>query len=92
MLTYRGDESDRFYFANHKRVDERELFNQAKHILDDSPPVTFLEFKLVAYVDIWRGSYKGTNFELWLDINYGPFIICKDEIALKELEQIINAA
>lgn len=92
MLTYRSDELDRFYFKNLDKIDEQELFKQAKRILENTPEIEVGTFREVAYVDIWTGKFNGIEFKLWLDINYGPFLICKNEIALREIENIINVA
>lgn len=90
MLTFRCNETDRFYFKNLDRIDEEELFMKAKSILDKNKDIEFNKYKEIVELNIWSGKYKDTDFELCQDIDYGSFLICKDTSALSQLEKIIN--
>jgi hypothetical protein len=90
MLTYRSKEKDRFYFKNLDRVDEEELFLNAKTILNKDLNIKFYKYEEIVELNIWNGKYKNIDFQLCHDIDYGPFVICQNTTILNDIEKIIN--
>lgn len=90
MLTFRDEKKDRFYFKNLDRIHEREIFLKAKSILENDMNTKFINYIEIVELDIWEGKYKDVDFQLCYDINYGPFLICKNEDILEQLEKLIN--
>ncbi|MEG0369259.1 MAG: hypothetical protein RR593_04575 [Hungatella sp.] len=77
-------------FTNYDRIDEEELFNAVMNKLKSNQNVLIGEQKKGPSEDFYECTIGNEPFTLWHDIDFGPSIHSKNEIALKMLTEYFN--
>lgn len=76
--------------ANYDRIDEKVLYQQVKHLLDQNPSVSWGDITTGPSEDLQEGKIDGFPFTLIYDLNYGTEIHSDSEEAIQRLQEYLN--
>lgn len=84
------NQSNKLFFTNYKRIDEKTVFNNIKYILEQNPDIIINNKKTGPSEDIYECRLNDESFDLIYDIDYGGFIYSSSDKVIEKLEKLLN--